>query len=136
MQDIELLQTQSQAQLIIAIGYLLEYTASNQAIEVIRARIAERNSDKASGNFVNEEEKLEEAEKTWRNEGLDADKTAVIAAIFELYGQTFLTAINYIKLQRLPENISRMDLTLTKTANTEIFYGSVLELMAYILNYR
>ena len=98
MQDIELLQTQSQAQLIIAIGYLLEYTASNQAIEVIRARIAERNSDKASGNFVNEEEKLEEAEKTWRNEGLDADKTAVIAAIFELYGQTFLTAINYIKL--------------------------------------
>lgn len=136
MQDIELLQTQSQAQLIIAIGYLLEYTASNQAIEVILARIAERNSDKASGNFVNEEEKLEEAEKTWRNEGLDADKTAVIAAIFELYGQTFLTAINYIKLQRLPENISRMDLTLTKTANTEIFYGSVLELMAYILNYR
>ena len=44
--------------------------------------------------------------------------------------------INYIKLQRLPENISRRDLTLTKTANNEIFYGSVLELMAYILNYR
>lgn len=136
MQDIELLQTQSQAQLILAIGYLLEYTASNQAIEVIQGRISVRNADKASGNFVNEQEKLEEAENTWRNEGLNADKTALIAAIFELYGQTFLTAINYIKLQRLPENISRRDLTLTKTANTEIFYGSVLELMAYILNYR
>lgn len=136
IQDIQLLEVQSQAQLIVAIGYLLEYTASNQAIQTIRARLAQRNYDKATGNFRNEAEKLEEEEKLWQNAGLNADRTALLAAEFELYGQIFLTRINGIKLQRLPENISRRDLTLTKTANYEIYYGSVLELIAYILNYQ
>lgn len=136
MQDLQLLQVQSQAQLILAIGYLLEYTASNQAIQVIEARMAQRNADIASGNFVNEEEKLEQDEKLWRSEGLDADKTALLAAEFELYGQIIITRLDNVKLRRLPENLNRKDLTLTKTANNEIYFGAVLELIAYILNYQ
>lgn len=136
IQDIELLKIQSQAQLILALGYLLEYVASNQAIEIIEARIEKRSLDKASGNYTNEEERLEEQERAWKNRGIDSDKTALLAAELELYGQIFLTNINYIKLQRLPENIRARDLTLIKTANTEIFTGSVFELIAYILNYK
>lgn len=136
LQNIQLLQVQSQAQLILAIGYLLEYTASQQAIQVLQNRILQRDADKASGNFMNEENKLEEEEKLWQNAGLDADATALLAAEFELYGQIIITRIDSIKFQRLPENLSRRDLTLTTTANDEIYAGAVLELIAYILNYQ
>lgn len=136
IQDIQLLQVQRQAQIIVAIGYLLEYTASNQAIQVIQNRIQQRNADKALGNFVNEKNKLEQEEKLWQNEGLNADKTALLAAEFELFGQIILTKIDSIKFQRFPEDLNRRDLTLTITANEEIYNGAVLELIAYILNYQ
>lgn len=136
MQDMEILEAQSQAQMILALGYLLEYKASNQAMEIIRQRMSKRNSDKAAGNYENEEEKLEEEEKKWINEGLNADKTALIAAEFELYGQIILTNLDYIKLQRLPQDISRRDLMLTTTANNEIFYGAVFGLIGFMLNYK
>ncbi|WP_321834104.1 hypothetical protein [Clostridium butyricum] len=136
MQDMEILEAQSQAQIILALGYLLEYKASNQAMEIIRQRMAKRNSDKAAGNYENEEEKLEQEEKKWINEGLNADKTALIAAEFELYGQIILTNLDYIKLQRLPKDINRRDLMLTTTANDEIFYGAVFGLIGFMLNYK
>lgn len=136
LQDIEILQNQSQAQLILVLGFLLEYTASNQALEIIKQRIIRRNIDKAAGKFKNEKEKLKEEEKKWINEGINADKTALIAAEFELYGQIILTNLDYIKLQRLPENVDARDLTLTKTANNEIFYGAFLGLIGFMLNYK
>ncbi|WP_294377622.1 hypothetical protein [uncultured Clostridium sp.] len=136
LQDLQILYSQSQAQIIVAIGYLLEYTASYQAIEIILNRISKRNYDKNAGTYINEEEKLKKEEKLWENAGINADKTALAAAIFELYGQIIITSIDYIKLQRFPQNVDNRDFTLTKTANNEIFYGSVLELVAYILNYK
>ena len=135
--DVQLLQVQSQAQIILAIGYLLEYTASRQAIQVIENRILQRNFDKSTGNYSrNELEKLEDQGKLWQNAGLNSDKTALLAAEFELYGQIILTRLDYVKFQKLPDNLSRRDLTLTKTANIDIYNGAVLELIAYILNYK
>lgn len=135
--DLQLLQVQSQAQIILVIGYLLEYTASKQAMQVIKNRIAQRNFDKSTGNYLqNEIEKLDAEEKLWQNEGLDADKTALLAAELELFGQIILTRLDYVKFQKLPDNISRRDITLTKTANIDIYNGAVLELIAYILNYK
>ena len=136
IQDIELLKIQSQAVLILMLGYYFEYIAANQAIELIEARIAKRNLDKASGNYMPEDEDFEAQERIWKNKGVDSDKTALIAAELELYGQIFITNINYIKLQRLSEHISARDLTLVKTANNEIFIASVFELISYILNYK
>ena len=43
LQDIELLQTQWKAQLILVLGYLLEYTASVQGINILQFRIKRRN---------------------------------------------------------------------------------------------
>lgn len=136
IEDIELLQIQSQAQLIVAMGYIFEYIASNQAIEIIKKRVKQRTYDKENGDYTNEEDRLKEQEEVWRNEGIDADKTAVIAATLELYGQIFLTNIDYIKLKRLSTNINDRDITISKTANNEIFIGAVLELIAYVFNYK
>ena len=136
IEDIQLLQIQSQAQLILAMGYIFEYIASNQAIQIIKDRVAVRTYDKQNGNYTNEEERLKEAEKIWRNAGIDADKTALIAATLELYGQIFIANIVYVKLQRLATNVNDRDLTLSKTANYEIYIGAVLELIAYVFNYQ
>lgn len=133
LQNLDLLTTQSNAQLILMLGYYLEYIASQQAIELINLKYARRKMNKAQGIEESEDEE-EEEEYRWKNEGINADKTALLAAQLELYGQTILTRLDYIKLQRFSENTNDRDYTLSKTANWEIFIGAMLEELAYIFN--
>lgn len=133
IQDIELLTTQSQGQLILILGYYFEYIASLQAIEFIKLRRTQRIYDEAQG-ITDDSQIEEEAERQWKNAGIDADKTALLAAFLELYGQTILTRINYIKYQRFAENTSDRDYLLSRTANWEIYTGAMLEEIAYMFN--
>ena len=133
IQNIDLLTTQSNAQLILMLGYYLEYIASQQAIELINLKYAKRKLNEVMGIEESEEDE-EEDEYRWINEGINADKTALLAAQLELYGQTILTRLDYIKLQRFSENTNDRDYTLAKTANWEIYIGAMLEELAYIFN--
>ena len=56
LQDIELLQTQWKAQLILVLGYLLEYTASVQGINILQFRIKRRNEIFQAGQYGDKEE--------------------------------------------------------------------------------
>lgn len=135
MQDIDLLTTQSQGQLILMLGYYFEYIASQQAIEFIKLRRAQKRYDEAQG--ITDDSDIEAgAEQAWKNAGIDADKTALLAAFLELYGQTILARINYIKYQRFAENTSNRDYLLSRTANWEIYTGAMLEEIAYIFNFQ
>ena len=135
MQDIDLLTTQSQGQLILMLGYYFEYIASQQAIEFIKLRRAQKRYDEAQG--ITDDSDIEAgAEQAWKNAGIDADKTALLAAFLELYGQTILARINYIKYQRFAENTSDRDYLLSRTANWEIYTGAMLEEIAYIFNFQ
>ena len=133
LQNLDLLTTQSNAQLILMLGYYLEYIASQQAIELINLKYARRKMNEAQGIEESEEEE-EYDEYRWKIEGINADKTALLAAQLELYGQTILTRLDYIKLQRFAENTNDRDYTISKTANWEIFTGAMLEELAYIFN--
>lgn len=135
IQDLDLLTTQSQGQLILMLGYYLEYIASQQAIEFIKLKYAERRYEESQGIELDEEEE-EEIEEGWKNAGIDADKTALYAAFLELYGQTILTRLDYIKYQRFLENTNDKDYLLSRTANLEIYIGAMLEEMAYIFNFQ
>ncbi|MDO5517533.1 MAG: hypothetical protein Q4F66_08250 [Clostridium sp.] len=134
-QDLDLLTTQSQGQLILILGYLLEYTASQQAIELINLKYAQKRYDEFQGVEEDESEE-EEDEQRWKNQGIDADKTALLAAFLELYGQTILTRLDYIKFTRFNDNTNDSDYTLSKTANWEIYTGAMLEELAYIFNFQ
>lgn len=57
-----------------------------------------------------------------------------MAANFELFGQTILTYLDGVKLQRFQENIENRDLLLSKTANYEIFLGAIFAEIGYIFN--
>lgn len=135
IQDIDLLTTQSQGQLILILGYYFEYIASQQAIEFIKLRYAQKRYDESQGREETEEEE-EEEEQMWKNAGIDADKTALLAAFLELYGQTILARLDYIKFQRFLENTNDKDYTLSRTANWEIYIGAMLEELAYIFNFQ
>ena len=56
LQDIELLQTQWKAQLILVLVYLLEYTASVQGINILQFRIKRRNEIFQAGQYGDKEE--------------------------------------------------------------------------------
>lgn len=139
--DIDILITQSNAQLVLALGYLLEYKASMQALELIQLRYLYKlyninlddNNEDAESIGENEDEELEE--QYWKSAGVDSDKTALLAAVVELYAQTILTRLDFIKLQYLNQNFEEKDFEIVKTANDEIFIGALLEEIAYIFNY-
>lgn len=134
--DLNLLQTQSNAQIILAIGYLLEYSASNQAIEVIKLKRSIRQQNEMKNGYTEDEEQEieDEAEQGWKRMGLDADRTALLAAELELYGQTILTRLDYLKLQFIDDDVNRRDALISKSANYEIYTGAMLEEIAYMFN--
>ena len=136
LQDIELLQTQWKAQLILVLGYLLEYTASVQGINILQFRIKRRNEIFQAGQYGDKEESelINEVADEFEDMGINVDATAVLAAQLELFGQTILTPIYWTKYQRLPHNLDTEDFLVTKSANKEIFIGAVLEEIAYIFN--
>ena len=136
LQDIELLQTQWQAQLLLALGYLFEYTASVQGINILQSRIKKRNEIFEAGDYGDKEESelINEVANEFADMGINPNATAVLAAQLELLGQTILTPIYWTKYQRLSYNVATEDFLVTKTANEEIFIGAVLEEIAYIFN--
>lgn len=136
LQDIELLQTQWKAQLILVLGYLFEYTSSVQGINILESRIRKRNEIFQAGEYGDKEESelINEVADEFENMGINPDATAVLAAQLELFGQTILTPIYWTKYQRLPHNVMTEDFLVTKTSNEEIFIGAVLEEIAYIFN--
>ena len=135
-QYIDLLQIQWKAQLILALGYLLEYTASIQGINILYSRIAKRDEEFQAGEYDDREEAdlQDEVKEEFKNAGIDADATALLAAQLELFGQTIITNIDWIKYNMISQNINTQDFLITKTANKEIFIGAVLEEIAYIFN--
>ena len=136
LQDIELLQTQWKAQLILALGYLFDYTASVQGINILYSRIKKRNEIFEAGDYGDKEESelINEVANEFADMGINPNATAVLAAQLELLGQTILTPIYWTKYQRLSYNVATEDFLVTKTANEEIFIGAVLEEIAYIFN--
>ena len=136
LQDIELLQTQWKAQLMLVLGYLFEYTASVQGINILESRIKRRNEIFEAGDYGDKEESelINEVADEFEDMGINVDATAVLAAQLELFGQTILTSIYWTKYQRLPHNLDTEDFLVTKSANKEIFIGAVLEEIAYIFN--
>ena len=136
VQDIELLQTQWKAQLMLVLGYLFEYTASVQGINILESRIKRRNEIFEAGDYGDKEESelVNEVADEFENMGINPDATAVLAAQLELFGQSILTPIYWTKYQRLPYSVITQDFLVTKTANEEIFIGAVLEEIAYIFN--
>ena len=136
LQDIELLQTQWKAQLMLVLGYLFEYTASVQGINILESRIKRRNEIFEAGDYGDKEESelVNEVADEFENMGINPDSIAVLAAQLELFGQSILTPIYWTKYQRLPYSVITQDFLVTKTANEEIFIGAVLEEIAYIFN--
>lgn len=135
MQDLQLLQQQRQAQLLLAVGYLLEYQASMEAIEITLDRLSRRQRRFANGTYNGEAEaRIDENEIYWRNAGVNADKVALMAAEVELFGQTILTYLDSIKLKRFQQNTEDRDYLLSRTANEEIFLGAVYAEIGYIFN--
>lgn len=130
LQDLDILTIQSNAQLILVLAYYFEYTATQQAMELIYKNI---NSLQESENNSNTEEN-----QNMMNEAINSDKIAFLAAKLEIYAQTILTRLDCIKLQRAPgniENISSSRFALTRTANKEIYIGAMLAQIGYIFNF-
>ena len=137
LQDLEILQAQAGGQIGLILGYIFDYMATNQAIEVLQARMELRDNDFFSGNYINED--VEKAkygieEEQFRNRGVNADKTALMAAYLELFGQTIVTYIDGIKLQRFNQNTEDKDYLIAKTANNEIYAGAVFGEISFIYN--
>lgn len=128
IQDLDILTIQSNAQLILIIAYYFEYIATQQAIGLIYKNI----------NSLQESNNNSEENQNMMNEAINADKIAFLAAKLEIYAQTILTRLDYIKLQRFPGNISNISssrFALTRTANKEIFIGAMFAQIVYIFNF-
>lgn len=134
MQDLELLTTQSDAQLILMLGYYFDYIASQQAIELINLKYMKNNMNSSSDSLKEDSVNSQENQNTWSNDAINADRTALLAAKLELYGQTILTKIDGIKFQRFSENIMNSDFALTRTANEEIYLGAIFGEIGFVLN--
>ena len=136
LQDIDLLQEQWKAQLMLVLGYLFEYTASIQGINILQSRIERRNEIFQAGEYDEKEESelINEIGEEFEAIGINADATAVLAAQLELFGQTILTNIYWTKYQRLSQNVDIQDFLVTKTANREILIGAIFEEIAYVFN--
>lgn len=136
LQDIELLQTQWKAQLILVLGYLFDYTASVQGINILYSRIQKRNEIFEAGDYGDKEESelINEVANEFADMGINPNATSVLAAQLELFGQTILTPIYWTQYQRLSYNVATEDFLVTKTANEEIFIAAVLEEIGYIFN--
>lgn len=137
LQNLELLQTQAGGQISLILGYIFELIATNQAMELITFRMAQRDIDFYSGNYINED--IEKAkygvvEEEFKNKGVDADKAALTAAYFELFGQSILTCLDAVKLQRFNQNTEDKDYLISKTANDEVFIGALLGQISFIYN--
>ena len=109
LQDIDLLQVQWKAQLMLVLGYLFEYTASIQGINILQSRIERRNEIFQAGEYDEKEESelINVIGEEFEAIGINADATAVLAAQLELFGQTILTNIYWTKYQRLSQIIQR-----------------------------
>lgn len=137
LEDLQILNTQAGAQIALVLGYFADYIATNQAIQVLEDRISIRNTDYFNGEYVSEngeKEKFGLDEDEFKNKGVDADKTAYLAAILELLGQTVVTYLDGIKLQRFNEHREDRDFLIAKTANEEIFAGAVFGEISFIYN--
>lgn len=131
MQDLEILTIQSDAQLILILGYYFDYIASQQAIELIYLKHMPNNTNVSGSSDSNQNS---QQNNVWGNEALNADRTALLAAKLELYGQAVLTKIDQIKFQRFSDSITDSDFALTRTANEEIYLGAIFGLIGFILN--
>lgn len=137
LEDLDILHKQGGGQIALILGYIFEYIATNQAIEILETRIAQRNSDFFSGTYISENDekaKLGLTEEQFKNAGVDADKTALMAAYLELFGQTIVTYVDGIKLQRYNVHAQDRDFLIAKTANEEIYAGAVFGEISFIYN--
>ena len=137
LQDLDILQAQAGGQLGLILGYIFDYIATNQAIEILQARMELRDRDFFLGNYISEDaEKYKYGieEEQFRNRGVYADRTALIAAYLELLGQTVVTYIDGIKLGRFSQNTEDKDYLIAKTANNEIYAGAVFGEISFLYN--
>ena len=57
-----------------------------------------------------------------------------MAAYLELFGQTIVTYVDGIKLQRFNQHFRDRDFLIAKTANEEIYAGAVFGEISFIYN--
>lgn len=135
--DLKLLRKQREGQLILILAFIFEYTATEQAIEIVKDRINLREGDFLIGKYLgeaNERLKYGLEEQEFKNKNVDADETALKAAYLEVLGQSILTKIDCIKLSRFNQNTLDKDYLIAKTANEEIFIGAVLGELSFLFN--
>lgn len=112
IRDYNLLTMQAQGEAIEIIGYILEYSSTMGARQVISDRYSEEDN-------IND---------------LDVDTLALYGAIFLLYGQSIITPIAQINYQNFNQHFDTESLNAGRSATFEIFYGDLIEEIAYIFN--
>lgn len=109
--DTRLLNIQASALLVIILGYVLEYISTLQAIEVIKIR---QNND---------ESELEP----------DPDIALLLGSQFEVIAQAVLVQVSKIQYRNTPLHFRTGRVNLARSANFEILLGDIVELIAYLI---
>ena len=109
--DIRLLNIQASALLVIILGYVLEYISTLQAIEVIKIR---QNNDES------------EFEP-------DPDIALLLGSQLEVIAQAVLVQVSKIQYRNTPLHFRTGNLNAARSANFEILLGDIVEMIAYLI---
>lgn len=112
LQDLRLLESQAAALIVMIYGYILEYVSTIQGIEVIKLKYTDNDSE---------------------NEP-DPDKSALLAAQYQLFAQMILVQISAAQYRSYEEHYKNQDLNAARSATYEIYAADVIELVAYIIS--
>lgn len=113
LQDLRLLESQAAALIVMIYGYILEYVSTIQGIEVIKLKYTDNDSE---------------------NEP-DPDKSALLAAQYQLFAQMILVQISAAQYRSYEEHYKNQDLNAARSATYEIYAADVIELVAYIVSF-
>lgn len=141
LQDIELLQIKANATLLVMWGFIFEYFATVGEIQAIITKIqfenssqdenSENNDDSESNEDDNEESSYADLEPDYYV-SLNADATSVSAFTLALYGQTILVNVVGERYRRYLIHSAKRKLSVTKSANRELYISVLLEAAAFL----
>lgn len=109
--DIRLLNIQASALLVMISGYVLEYISTLQAIEVIRIR---------QSNIESEFEP-------------DPDIALLLGSQYEVIAQAVLVHVSKIQYRNTPLHFRIRNVNAARSGNFEILLGDIIEMIAYLI---
>lgn len=110
--DLRLLNIQASALLVMISGYVLEYISTLQAIEVIKIR---QNNDES------------EFEP-------DPDIALLLGSQFEVIAQAVLVQVSKIQYRNTPLHFRTGNVNAARSANFELLLGDIVEMIAYLIS--